>query len=427
MKLIKMSLVAALLVGSSAFAIENTKVSGDVNLFVHTDDDHGHGELFDKDYNAGDASLNLNVGTDLSDTVTAGLGYTAISTLGLENNVASRTFGNAHTVTTDTGANFLGAAPYNGVKAENQSWMNEAWIAAKAGKTTLKLGRQALDTPLAFTETWSIEKNTFEAMVAINKDLPDTTLVGAYVGNGNGNEIFGQDSSGTIAALEKSVGGVVNERADFTTFGTDGAYAVGAINNSWKPLTAQLWYYNLTRLATAHWAQFDVNMNGIKFGLQNTAVTATGDGTKADTATAIMVGYEIKDTLHAKLAYSMTNEDGTLGNHPSGDMKATSNTATGSGASKLYTEAWWSYGYVTAADTTAITFDVEYHAHGLGEFGFYFTTSDVGHSDDHDMTEFTVTASKSYGNLDTTLAVVNETVGDADATNIVQAYLTYNF
>jgi imipenem/basic amino acid-specific outer membrane pore len=43
-----------------------------------------------------------------------------------------------------------------------------------------------LDTPLAFSETWSIVPNTFEGAVVLNQDLPDTTLVGAWIGKGNG-------------------------------------------------------------------------------------------------------------------------------------------------------------------------------------------------------------------------------------------------
>jgi len=42
MKFTKMSLVTALLIGSSAFAIENTKVSGDVKLFYSADERYIH-------------------------------------------------------------------------------------------------------------------------------------------------------------------------------------------------------------------------------------------------------------------------------------------------------------------------------------------------------------------------------------------------
>jgi imipenem/basic amino acid-specific outer membrane pore len=38
MKLVKMSILAAALIGSSAFAIDNVKVSGDAKLFYGTND-----------------------------------------------------------------------------------------------------------------------------------------------------------------------------------------------------------------------------------------------------------------------------------------------------------------------------------------------------------------------------------------------------
>jgi hypothetical protein len=217
MKFTKLSLVAAMLIGSSAFAIENTKVSGDANLFYHTSDTNGNTDLFDKDGSAADVGINLNATTDLVKTdavsVSAGAGATFLTTLGLENNLVSAPWGGSHMATLGNGSSF-------GAKVDNAWWMNEAWMAATAGKTTAKLGRMELDTPLAFTEKWSIEKNTFEAAVAINTDIPDTTLVGAYIGNGNGNEDFGQNLNGGVdvpgtsgvSALGLAVGSVVNAR-----------------------------------------------------------------------------------------------------------------------------------------------------------------------------------------------------------------------
>ena len=160
MKFTKMSLVAALLIGSSAFALDNTKVSGNAQLFYATQD-NGSDSLFDKDASAANAGLNLNVTTDLVKNdmvaISAGAGYTVLSALGLENNLVSAVWGGAHGATAN-GSSF-------GAKVENANWMNEAWIAATAGKTTAKIGRMELDTPMVFTEKWSIEKNTFEAAV----------------------------------------------------------------------------------------------------------------------------------------------------------------------------------------------------------------------------------------------------------------------
>ena len=416
-----MSLVAALLIGSSAFAIENTKISGTADLFYATTDAGDKG-LFDKDNSAADTALNLNITTDLVKNnvvaISAGASYTVLSTLGLENNLVSNVWGGAHPVTAPTGASFGSAL--GGVKVENANWMTEAWVAATAGNTTLKLGRMELDTPLAFTETWSIEKNTFEAIVAINQDLPDTTLVGAYVGNGNGTEFFGQAGGSTVATLGHAVGAVVNESGKFTTYGTDGAYAAGIINNSFKPLTVQAWYYDVVRLAEAYWLQADLNMEGILAGAQYSAVEASVSGANEDNVYALMLGYEVKDVATVKLAYSSVNNDGSIG-------AAGFNTATNANTaqSKLYTEAWWNYGHVTKSGTDAINFTAEGAAAGV-DLGLYITSIDHEQAG-LDLDEYTVTASKSFGPLDTTAAVIYTDPETGDADTIIQAYLTLNF
>jgi len=441
MKFTKISLVAAMLIGSSAFALENTKVSGDAKLFYYTNDaadtsalSRGNGEFFDAASSAADVALNLNATTDVlkSDavTVSAGAGLTALTTLGLENNLVGNVWGGAHTAVGSTSANF-GAG---GHKVENAVWMNEAWIAATAGKTTVKLGRMELDTPLAFTEKWSIEKNTFEAAVAINTDIPDTTLVGAYIGNGNGSESFGQNLNGGVdvpgtsgaAALGLAVGPVVNANGDFATFGTDGAYAIGAINNSFKPLTLQAWYYDLTRLASAYWLQADLacrKVPGLMAGVQYSAVTADGANTKEDNVYALMLGYEMKDMFTVKGAYSEVNDNGSLG-------MAGMNTATATGASKLYTETFWggNYGNVVAQGAKSMKLSATTPANGIADFGVHYTGVDHV-APNSDFAELALTAGRSFGPLDATVAYVNtdDKARAESNSNALIAFLTLNF
>lgn len=442
MKFTKLSLVAAMLIGSSAFALENTKVSGDANLYYSTTDatdtsalNRGNGSLFDEQSSYADASVNLNVTTDVlkSDmvSVSAGAGYTFLSTLGLENNLVGNVWGGAHTATAGTGASY--ASVVGGAKVENASWMNEAWIAATAGNTTAKLGRMELDTPLAFTEKWTIEKNTFEAIVAINTDIPDTTLVGAYVGNGNGNETFGQNLQGPLGAgtLGLAAGAVVNANGEFGTYGTDGAYAIGAINNSFKPLTLQAWYYNVSRAATAYWLQADYiseAVPGLMAGLQYNVMSLDAPGAKDDKVAAVMLGYEVKDMLTAKIAYSKVNSNGSIG-------YAGFNTATNlnSAQSKLYTEAWWNYGKVTQAGTNSYNITLESPVNGMVDLGLYYTSADQSDvAGNNDLSEVTLTAGKSCGPLNATLAYIYADIQDNiattdDASSTVQAYLTVNF
>lgn len=414
MKLVKMSLVASLFVGSSLLAVENVEYGGDVNLF-YTTSSKGDLDLFEKDASAADASLNLFVGAELikndAVSVKGKASYTVVSTLGLENNLVSGVWGGSHTATAPNGSNF-------GAKVENSNFFSEAYVTIETGKTALQLGRMELDTPLAFTEAWSIDKNTFEAAVVMNTDLPDTTVVGAYIGNGNGTEDFGQNTLASGLGM-----GVVNAEGDFGTFGFDGAYAIGVVNNSFKPLTAQAWYYNVSGLATAYWLQGDIDcslVEGVKIGLQYSGLElgdkTAAEGTKSNVYAA-MLGYEMKDTFFAKVAYSKVDDDFSAGFNTA--------TATGTAQSKLYTEAWWMYGEVTQAGAEAMNLTVEAPIAEMFDFGFYGTM--VDHANGNDLREITLTASKSFGPLDASLAYVNYEYKNGDPINLAQAYLTLNF
>ena len=407
MKFTKMSLVAALLIGSSAFAIENTKVDGNAQLFYQTSD-AGNKSFFEAENSTADIGININATTDIVKTdsvaVSAGAGYTVLTTLGLENNLVNGVWGGAHT-TTANGSSF-------GAKVDDVSWMREAWMATTADKTTLKAGRMTLDTPLAFTETWTIEQNTFEAAVVMNEDIPDTTLVGAYIGNSNGT---------SRAVPSSGSGGVVVAGAEFSTFGTDGAYAIGAINNSYKPLTVQAWYYDITRVATSYWLQADLSIEGLIAGVQYNSMTADSAGAKEDIVVAAMLGYEMADMFLAKIAYSQVNSSGSLGG-------AGFNTATDQdyAQSKLYTEAWWNYGQITMSGAKAVNVTLETPAAGIADLGLYITSIDHT-AVNSDLMEVTASASKSFGPLDTSLVYIYAKTDGSDASNLIQGYLTLNF
>ena len=453
MKIVKMSLVAAVLVGASAFAIDNVKVSGDADVFYSTNNGTS-GSLFDKESSAADAGIHLMGSADLVKNdyvaVSTGAKFTGLTTMGLENNFVSNVWGSSH------GADNVGTnnSGYN-AQVQNASWFNEAWVALTAAKTTAKLGRMELDTPLAFTEKWSIEQNSFEGAVLLNTDLPDTTLVGAYIGNGNGTEGYGVSKLGTVGGASLAVGPVVNANGGFATYGTDGAYAVAAINNSWKPLTAQAWYYDVSRMAQATWLQADLNLEGVLAGAQYTglhlegraplninAVTALGANTDSD-AYAFMLGYAMADTFTLKAAYSATNDKA-----PAGFNTATYTTTA---QSKLYTEAWWDYGYVTEAGASAFNISLDVPVKDIADFGVFYTNvqqstkgsglnaalyaNSVAGTDDvagteRKLSEGTLTATRAFGPLNATLAyslIKRSDFFDDKSYSQIQAYLALNF
>jgi hypothetical protein len=423
MKLVKMSLAAAVLLGASAFALDNVKVSGDAKLFYSTNDEGTNG-LFDRTSSAADTAIRLGATGDLTKGVSFGASVTGLSTLGLENNLVNNTWSGAHPY---TGANPLNNRP----NVNDTAWVNEAWLAATLGKTTAKIGRMELDTPLAFSEKWSIAANSFDAAVLINQDLPDTTLVGAWVGKGNGANAVGSVPGAGAYANTNGLGidGILAEKGAFSTFAKNGAYAAAAVNNSLKFLTAQAWYYNVVDVADAYWLQADWDcqlVKGVKVGAQYADMSPKGAAVtlvptiQDSKAYAFKLAYAGVENLNVSAAYSKANNDGTL---------KVANVATdnlGTAQSKLYTESWWTYGEVGAPSAKSYNVTAEYDAKKIAKLGAYYTHV-KNSNDDYRMNEVALTATKSFGPLDATLAYINTDFSDADSVNTLQAYLTLNF
>jgi len=395
MKFAKLSLAAIMAMSVSAFAdVQNIKVSGDAKLYYSTDDS-GNNDLFDQKNSAGQAAFDIAAEASLANGVAGKVSFTVLSTLGLENNLVSNV--------------------WEGGTA-TQWWASEAWIAKTFAKTTVKVGRQTLDTPLAFTETWSIAQNTFDAAVVLNQDLPKTTLIAAWVGQGNGGGV----------GLGKVVAPAPSSVDPFTTYGNaigaEGAYAFGVVTKAIPMTTAQAWYYDVVNAAQAYWLQADVAINGLGFGAQFANVDASDAGLADDTnAYALKVSYKMND-LSVSAAYSSVDNGDAF-------IRNTATNYTTTAQSKLYTEAWWTYGEVSAPDTDAWNLTAEYSIKDIADLGLYYTgtsTDNVNHSD---MTEVALTAGKSFGNLDTTLAYIytDFDAPNSDAVNTVQVYLTYNF
>ena len=374
MKFTKLSLIAALAV-TSAVAGEST-ITGDAKVFYGTTD-AGNGDLFDKGTNTmGDASVSLDYSRDIADGVTLNAGMTGISTLGLESTLVGNTWVN-HAL-------------------KDRAWIDVANVTAKLGKTTAVIGRQKLDTPLAFTETWNIAENTFDAFTFVNNDVADTTLVGSLVTRANGGEF-------------------TNLQAGMGDLG-EGIYAFGAVTKLIPNTTAQLWYYDFAHDNNKKlWVQADSEVaGGITAGVQY--AQAMADAGEDSSIVAAKLGYDANGMgLYA--AYSNADEKGQVGFANYG----------GFGGSKLYTEAWWNFGFVSKPGAQTIAVGASTDAAGLGLTAQYTTVSN-DNSNLLEMDEITLTASKKVGPVDATVALIN-TSSDDDAIdgNTVQAYLTVPF
>jgi len=393
--------------------IKSESFGGSASLFYGTND-ASNGDLFNKGTSYGNTAINLggvaSVGS--CDTCTKlNYGLTGVSTMGLQHTLVSNTWVDQE-YTTNSGG---------GLKIDDAIWIDTLNLTFTPldgiSNTTLVVGRQALATPMAFTETWNIAKNTFDAIVAVNGDIEKTTLVGAWVARSNGFGVLGTTSpssagaDGTVRARNISGG--------FERFLTDeGAYAFGAVTELIPAVTAQAWYYIAPSTTNVAWLQAETEYAGFSLGGQFGMLDArdNSDGN----AMAVKLGYSYEG-LGLGVAYSQ--------------VEALTGTAAAVGfknlaglQSSLYTEAWWNYGVVGESDTDTVSASATYGIADIADLGLFLTLADNG-TTNKTMQEIAVTASKSIENLDVTLAYINADFDEAgvDAQNDIQAYFTYNF
>jgi hypothetical protein len=229
------------------------------------------------------------VAGDLGNDFGVGLEGVALGTLGLEKNLVSGVMQTAG----DSGN-------------LNDTAISQAYVTKKIDNTTLKLGRQALSaslSPLAFSEDWNVFANTYDAAVVINSDLPDTTLVGAWVGgNGNSTNMLSDLLPDTNPADTVDDSGIAG-----------GAYMLTAVNKSVKELPLTLSYYALKDIngaldVDAIWASTKVDAGlPVSLALQGGSIMPDAAGAKDTNAFGAEIGAKV-DVLDLGLAYSTVND-----------------------------------------------------------------------------------------------------------------------
>ena len=415
MKKITLSIAAIALIASAAQAdIKNLNFGGNAKLFYDTNDG-GKPDLFDKKASYGNAAVHVGgtAAVGACDTCTKlNYGVTGVSTLGLESTLVSNTW--------------VGQSTGPKVGAINDGvWIDTLNLQFNPlngiSNTTMVVGRQALDTPMVFTEKWSIAENTYDAAVAVNNDIVDTTLVAAWVGRSNGIDLFdqlgkvNQPKLGKAATVDTDG---ISDNAFHRFLTNEGAYAVGLVTKAIPGITAQGWYYTAPAKAQIGWLQADGSYEGFGLGAQYIYTDAKDAGYKdTGSAFAVKLGYNYEG-LGLSAAYSSTDEYSVVAN-------------LGGTQSKLYTEAWWNYGQVSDLDTDSFNITATYSIENVADLGLYYTNADHGakSNNKYDMSEVAVTAGTKLGNLDATLAYVYTDIDapNTDAQNDIQAYLTYNF
>ena len=287
--LVSLAAVTALTTGAMAAdkGIDFT-TTGQAVVYYQTTDGV---DLFNQKSSSANAGVQLNIGADLGNSFTFGSQLSYLGTAGLEKNVVIATRQTAGTLyqTTDELA------------------LSKVFVAKQIANTTVKIGRQELPkslSPLAFSEGWNIFKNTFDAVLVVNSDIPDTTLVGAMVGKSSGHGLDAmEDLSASTIAGSAAVSGA--------------AYMLTAQNKSLPMTTLTASYYALKKVAVAEsadaiWVDAKIKDKslpmGLSLGLQGGSITPSASGLDATTAMGLKIGAKPMDALSLCLAYSSVDD-----------------------------------------------------------------------------------------------------------------------
>jgi hypothetical protein len=393
-KITKLSLaaIAAMALTTAATAEITHELSGNVKLWYETADSDGGGDngLFHQNasgFTAGQAAGSIEA-KGKAGVLGYGFKYTAVDTLGLENNLVS--------------------APRTGYSVANPlkttHWAEKAFITYKMGNVTAKIGRQHLNTPLAYTEAWNVAANSFDAIV-LSSNFGKVDVVGAYVGRGNG-------GNGPAAGYSS-----VQDGGEFGTYAVDGAYALGVLAKPMKGLGLNGWYYNVQQVADAAWVDANYAVSGVKLGAVFASMMPKASGQDDTTAFAVKAGTKA-GPVSLFAAYSDVSDDGTL---------HVGNTATNFKKTKLPTAGVYNDGVIIAAPG-AKTFKVK-AAMPVGSFKlaaqYISASNDVNKAKDVD--EFDLIASTKIADVNLKAIFINRTfdtnanagsVGNSDSNHV---------
>ncbi len=268
---------------------------GQLVAFTMSVDKFGEESLFSKGttYAAIGAQLRA-VNKDLFAGIGAGVEVSAIEQSSDLTNIPAAT---------PTNPNNFAFPFFGGGDAQVQSAaLTQAYLTYGFGNTAIKIGRQTLPkslSPFAFSEGWQMFKNTMEAALVVNTDIPNTTLVYAAVGRTNSSigRLDNFEDMGTRWGLSDTV------RFDIV-------HMLTAQNKSIDGLTLTGTYYyapfahDTSLGANIVWGDAKYKASGFSLALQGGLLTA--DGLEDTTAFGAKVGTSFAG-INASVAYSSAN------------------------------------------------------------------------------------------------------------------------
>ncbi len=452
MKKTMVSLAAASLIVTSAMAADkgiDIVTTGQAVVYYQTADDNGasvantHDGLFGKDASSANVGVQLNLDADLKNNFTLGTQLTYLGTAGLEKNLVNAT---RQGVTSNLNS------------TTDEIALTKLFIAKKIANTTVKVGRQELPkslSPLAYSEGWNVFKNTFDAILVVNSDIPDTTLVGAYVSGGTGMNLTGTADLTTRVNVTGTLAGPGTAALPITST----AYMLTVQNKSVPMTTITGSYYRLTKIgealpvvgiaADAFW--FDAKVAGkdlplgLKIGVQagQIAPDSQYNNIPLDDTTAygVKVGLKPVDALSICVAFTSVDGSDTKAN------VAIKNVGTGI-KTPLYTQMVANQDAI-ALDGNTFMLKAVYNTGDYGKIIAQGTFTDAGKSNlmsytdaagveqGNDYTDLELVYKIKAGGVQYLAAYIDRTwdkvdaglagVGQADHQSIVRFWARYNF
>ncbi|MCD6172371.1 MAG: hypothetical protein J7J96_01105 [Sulfurimonas sp.] len=382
-KIILSAAVAAMAFSTSAMAADkgiDIDVGGQAVVYyqtAETDGDHSEG-LFDQDNSSANVGIQLDLGADLGNNFTFGSQLTYLGTAGLEKNLVGGVRQTSDAITTQGG------------DTTNELALTKIFIAKKIANTTVKIGRQELPkslSPLAYSEGWNVFKNTFDAILVVNTDIPKTTLVGAYVAGGTGHTL-GSASDLVVSVNTKTSDGM--HAGDTNLAVDDTSYLITAQTTAIPMTTLTASYYHLSQIGEGDFADNGISADafwldakiadksfpmGLNIGLQAGQIDPDSEyaGLDLEETTAYGVKIGLKPVAGLSLCAAYTDVDGD-------DDKVNVAVKNTTGVkSPLYTQMIANQDAI-ALDAKTWQLKASYNTGDFGTFGIAYTDTNAGAS-----------------------------------------------
>ncbi len=235
--------------------------------------------------------------------------------------------------------------------------VSQAYLTYSFGNTAIKMGRQALPkavSPWAWSDrSVGVIDISYDAVVVVNTDLANTTLVGAWVANGvNGNEPthLGDDNNGVfmLAMINKSLANTTLAMSGYyfpdATFDIPSVGKVGPAKDIWSI-----------------WASSMTNLDNVHFGAQVAYVDGDVNGADATYGLAAKIGSTWGDFSAEGVVAYINDGDYSL-----------KTAGSGAGTSAFWGNSFGGFftnGDIAADDQMVVRVDMDYKLFGGKLFG----------------------------------------------------------